>query len=171
MKPSGQIKGYYTRECISQTGVSLADANDIRREIDALHERLEGLEKENQDRIGEYRLVMNYLEPCTPEPKQEAKSDQEIYDTLSDMARKFGVKDIDALLRKPTEKRESLAEVLGEAYEDSPSSGVESFPFLAQAAKDFFVRLVDETEKKWSGSDDCTMDEFITRLKKRIEAL
>jgi archaellum component FlaC len=70
MKPSERI-GRYEVPHPEGYKLYLPDCDDVRREMDEIHERLERLEKENQDRIGEYRLVMNYLEPCTPEPKQE----------------------------------------------------------------------------------------------------
>lgn len=46
LKPSQQIKGYYTREYVSEgvRGVSFADADDVRKVVDALHDRLDELE-------------------------------------------------------------------------------------------------------------------------------
>jgi hypothetical protein len=80
------------------------------------------------------------------EPKQEPKNDGLDY------------------LREATEKRKSLAEVLKKTYAFSSGS---SFKEETQAAKDWFVRLVDETfedKSKWAYA----VSIFVDKLKKKV---
>jgi hypothetical protein len=93
------------------------DKEELAIAFNALHERLERLEQQ--------LLSTKYANAQfnKPEPKQEPMQNV-----------------------SPTEKKESLAEVLVEAYADAPELGVKAFPFIAQAAKAWFVRLVDEQQ-------------------------
>jgi hypothetical protein len=167
MKPSDRIKGYYSEED-SRKEIYLADAYDVRREIDALHDRIEALTEQNLALAKQCNFMQNDILnlQMNSKPKQEPKCEHDGYSDIywcGDRAykKKFLYPTCPYC---PTEKKEKLADLLKAEYQ--PQTNPHDLNFTCQAKA--CIKAVEKVIRELDCWGESAKSAVIAKLRKEL---